>query len=263
MSSRGPSPASLYDELARFYDWEHRNFQDDLPLYLGFARASSGPILDAACGTGRVLLALAGAGFHVTGVDVSPKMLEIARSQVEKAGLAGLVDLVESDLRSVDLGRSFGMALVALSSFHHLLTTADQRAALERLAAHLVRGGLLVIDLVNPTPEWLAAGDGTLVHQLSGPYPEATGPDQLSKFVARTTHFETQMEQSLLIYDRIGPQGTVTRHSFQMESRLLFRYEAELLLGDAGFRLRDLYGGYDLESYQAFSPRMILVAERR
>lgn len=263
MSTRRRNQAPLYDRLAQFYDWEHRDFRDDLPLYLGFAKASSGPILDAACGTGRVLLALAEAGYAVTGVDVSREMLKIATSRIEPDRLAGKVRLARADLRSVELGDGYGMALVALGSFHHLLTVDDQRNALQRLAAHLVRGGMLVIDLVNPSPEWLAAGDGTLVHQLSAPFPEREGPDLLSKFVVRTTHFESQRERLLLIYDRTGPEGTVARHAFQVETRFIFRYEAELLLAEAGFHLRDLYGGYDLESYQAASPRMILVAEKR
>lgn len=252
----------MYDLLAQFYEWEHRDFRDDLPLYLGLARASSGPVLDAACGTGRVSLALAEAGHSVTGVDVSAPMLAIARSKLSRKPLAERVRLVHADIRTMDLGERYGMALVALGSFHHLLSGPDQRRALGRLASHLVPGGLLAIDLVNPSPEWLAAGDGTLVHQLTAPYPTPEGPDQLTKLVARTSHFETQLEQSLLFYDRATPDGAVTRRSFRMEMRLLFRYEAELLLEMEGFRLRDLYGGYDLEPYGGSSARLILVAER-
>lgn len=262
MSDRGSGPASVYDRLAQFYDWEHRHFQDDLPLYLGFATASRGPILDAACGTGRVLLALAEGGQTVVGVDSSSAMLEVARRRVDAEAMGSRVSLTLGDLRTMKLDRSFGMALVALSSFHHLVGMADQRRALKRLSKYLMAGGLLVMDLVNPSPEWLSAGDGTLVHQLTAPFPDDDGPDTLSKFVARTTHFEQQREQWLLIYDRTTPEGALYRQSFDMETQFLFRYEAELLLGEAGFRLRDLYGGYDLESYQAFSPRMILVAEK-
>jgi SAM-dependent methyltransferase len=232
-------------------------------MYLGFAKASSGPVLDAACGTGRVLSALAQAGHSVTGVDVSQEMLKLAASRVERDHLEGRVRLGRADLRDMELGESYGMALVALSSFQHLLTGEDQREALQRLADHLTSGGLLVIDLVNPSPEWLAAGDGAMVHQLTAPFPEGGGPDLLSKFVVRTTHFELQRERMLLIYDRSSPDGALTRHTFQMETRFLFRYEAELLLATAGFHLKEIYGGYDLEDYQASSPRMILVAEKR
>jgi len=263
LSSRRRGSTPPYDRLAPFYDWEHRDFRDDLPLYLGLAQSVDGPILDAACGTGRVLLALAEAGHSVTGVDVSDAMLKIAAAAVEARGLAERVRLTPGDLRTMELGESFGMALVALGSFHHLVTLEDQLNALERLRACLREGGLLVLDLVNPSPEWIAAGDGVVVHQLSAPFPGRDGPDLLTKLVVRTTHFETQRERLRLIYDRVDPEGNLTRRVFEMETRFLFRYEAELLLARAGFRLRDLFGGYDLESYQASSPRMILVAEKR
>ncbi len=253
----------MYDRLAQFYEWEHASFQDDLPLYLGFARTSAGPILDAACGTGRVSVPLAGQGHAVTGVDASAEMLAIARSKIDRRAIAGKVRLVQADLRTMELGEHYGMALVALGSFHHLLTIDDQRRALHRLASHLLPGGLLVVDLVNPSPEWLAAADGALVHQTTAPFPGPESPVQLSKFVARSSAFDTQTERLLLIYDLVDERGAVTRHSYQVSLRYLFRYEAELLLVETGFRLRDLYGDYDLEGYQASSPRMILVAERR
>ncbi|HEX2924418.1 MAG TPA: class I SAM-dependent methyltransferase [Chloroflexota bacterium] len=263
MSDRGSDPTVSYDRLVPYYVWEHRHFQDDIPLYLGFARSSSGPILDAGCGTGRVLLALAREGHTVAGVDSSAGMLDVARERVAAEGLGGQVTLTQADLRTMRLDVSFGMALVALSSFQHLVGMADQRRALERLSAHLQTGGLLVMDVINPSPEWLSAGDGTLVHQYTAPFPDDDGPDTMSKFVARTTLFEQQREQWLLIYDRTTPDGTLYRQSFDMETQFLFRYEAELLLANAGLRLRDLYGDYDLEPYQADSPRMILVAEKR
>ena len=250
-----------YNEIAQYYDWEHQRFADDLQMYLGFAAGSNGEILDAACGTGRTLVPLAEAGYRVTGVDSSPAMLGEAR--LKAGAVARRVKLVCADLRALALRHRFGMALVALGSFHHLTTLADQRSALRGLAEQLVRGGLLILDLVNPAPEWLAAGDGALVHQLTGPFPGESGPDLLSKFVARTSIFETQSDHQLLIYDRTLPDGTVSRRVLRMELRFLFRFEAELLLGEEGFKVRDVYGGYGLEPYDGSSSRMIYVAERQ
>jgi SAM-dependent methyltransferase len=253
----------VYDGLAELYDWEHRDFQDDIPLYLDFAQNVSGPVLEAGCGTGRVLVPLAKAGHLVTGVDLAADMLAGAGAYAARAGVQDRVTLIQADLRSMALAGRFGMALVALGSFHHLLTTEDQHSALQELSACLVPGGLLLLDLVNPSPEWLSAGDGALVHQISGPFPGPDGPDWLTKLVARTLFFESQREQSLMVYDRTRPDGTVLRRSLLMETRLLFRYEAEHLLESEDFALRSLYGSYDLGDYMASSSRMILVAERQ
>ncbi len=254
---------SLYDEIAEYYDWEHQFFEDDIQMYLGFAAGRQEEILDAACGTGRILIPIAEAGHRITGVDSSPAMLKVARLKVDAAGLAARVKVVCADLRSVVLRRRFGLALVALGSFHHITTLADQRATLRNLGEQLVQGGILILDLVNPAPEWLAAGDGALVHQLTGPFPDAMGTELVSKFVARTATFGTQSEHQFLLYDRTLPDGTLLRRAVQMELRFLFRYEAELLLSEAGFRVRDVYGGYFMEPYDGTGSRMIFVAERR
>jgi len=253
----------VYDRLAQFYEWEHRSYQEDIPLYLSYAGASAGPILDVACGTGRVTLPLAEAGYSVTGVDSSPKMLSIARTRAMKSPARSRLQLLEADLRTMDLGERFGLAIVALSSFQHLLTIQDQRQALGRLAAHLQREGRLVLDLTNPSPEWMAAGDSALVCQRTAPFPGPDSPETLSKFVARTSNFDTQIDEHLLIYDLVGSEGVLRRMTVEMELRFLFRFEAELLLEATGFRLRDLYGDYNLDGYHASSPRLILVAEKR
>lgn len=251
----------IYETDAPYYDWEHQRFDEDLQLYLGFAAASPGGILDVACGTGRTLVPLVEAGHRVTGIDSSAAMLGVARSRVERLGKRAT--LVCADMRSFALRRHFGMAFVALGSFHHLASVEDQRSALRSLAAHVVPGGRLIVDLLNPSPEWLAAGDGALVHQLTAPFPDEGGPDVLSKFVARTTAFETQTDHELLLYDRTGPDGSITRRIFEVDLRFVFRYEAELLLAEAGFRVRDVFGDYGLDPYGEGSPRMILVAERQ
>jgi SAM-dependent methyltransferase len=253
----------MYEKLAEYYDWEHRAFLEDLPMYTAFASAASGDVLDAACGTGRILAPLAAAGHRVTGVDSSNAMLEVARERVRAARVARKVSLVQADLRTFDLGREFGMALIALGSFHHILTTGDQRAALAALAAHLKPKGLLVLDLINPTPEWLSAADGALVHQLTAPFPHSDGPDRLTKLVARSGSFDAQMDHQIMIYDRISPEGAVTRRVFEMEMRYLFRYETEILLDEAGLGVRAIYGGYNMEQYDTASTRMIFVAEKR
>ena len=76
-----------------------------LPMYAGFAQATGGDsgagILELACGTGRCLLPLAGAGHTVTGLDVSPAML----AQLRKAGVE-----VDDKLEEQEFGR-FGWAV--------------------------------------------------------------------------------------------------------------------------------------------------------
>ena len=67
------------------YDLESCHTTDN-PFYLELARQCGGPVLELACGTGRVSIPLAEAGFAVTGLDASPPMVEAARQIVQTIG---------------------------------------------------------------------------------------------------------------------------------------------------------------------------------
>jgi len=152
-----------FDVFARFYDADYGDFQDDLLLYRGFAERTGGPLLELACGTGRLLVPLAQAGCEITGVDISPALLAVARRKIEAAGLQQRVTLVEADMRDFRLSRHFRLAFVAINSFMHLLTTEDQLQALRCWREHLAPDGLLILDLFHPHPQSLLEADGRLV----------------------------------------------------------------------------------------------------
>jgi SAM-dependent methyltransferase len=62
--------------------------------------------------------------------------------------------LVQADVRNVDLGTAFDLA-IATKSFAHLVDRADQADPLSRIARHPRPGGLLVLDVLHPEPAWV------------------------------------------------------------------------------------------------------------
>ena len=72
-SRHGPADARepVRSALARYYDWEHADYDIDVPLYLDFARRTGGPILELACGSGRLMGPLLELGEEVVGLDSS------------------------------------------------------------------------------------------------------------------------------------------------------------------------------------------------
>jgi SAM-dependent methyltransferase len=95
----------------------------------------SGSVLDAGCGTGRIAVELARRGYEVVGVDNDRSMLDVAREH----------DLpwVEQDLAVLDLSRTFDLVLCAGNVVVYLEPGTEQQVV-DRLAAHLAPGGLLV-----------------------------------------------------------------------------------------------------------------------
>ena len=247
-----------FDRLARFYDWEHAGYLDDLPLYRGLAERVGGPILEAACGSGRLLLPLARSGYEVVGLDTSPPMLRLAEAALAREpALADRVHLVEGDLRTTRLGRQFGLAIVALDSFGLLVEQHDQLRALASLRRHIHDDGLLVLDLANGNLRGGETSEETVLHRY-GTLPDA-GPSVVKWSLRRTDH-SLQLDHFVLIYDETGAHGVVRRTLVELDLRYFTRFELELLLDRAGFFLEALFGDYDLNPFAATSPRLIAVA---
>ena len=78
-----------HDNLEEFrdpqtYDLEDEGYDEDYPLTEQWARSLGGPLLDLACGTGRMALRMAAQGYQVTGVDIMPEMIARARQKAAK-----------------------------------------------------------------------------------------------------------------------------------------------------------------------------------
>jgi SAM-dependent methyltransferase len=249
-----------YDVFARFYDLCFGDTVDDLFMIQQFAERCGSPILELGCGTGRVLLPLARQGYQITGVDVSPGMLEVARRKVAAENLVGRATLVEGDIRELDLDAGFNFAFIAVNSFMHLLSTDDQLAALARIRQHLNPGGLFLLDLFNPDLVRLLDMKGQMALDEA-----MTDPDtghQLMRFHADKADLGRQQIHVTFIVDEMDEKGQVRRVVFPFEIRYLFHYELELLLRQAGFEIEAIYGSYDLDEYTGDSAKMIAVARR-
>jgi SAM-dependent methyltransferase len=101
-------------------------------------------LLHLGCGGGHNDHALA-KHFEISGVDVSPEMLSLARR------LNPTVAYLEGDMRTVRLGKVFD-AVAILDSVNYMLTEADLRAAFQTVVAHLKPGGVF-ITIVEQTCE--------------------------------------------------------------------------------------------------------------
>lgn len=251
-----------FDRLARYYDLEHEDWRQDLDVYAGFARAAGPerPILELACGTGRCVLHLAAAGFDVTGIDISPAMLALARAKAERAGFLGRLTLVEGDMRAFSLGRRYSLILIALNSLMHLESREAQGQAIACAARHLAPGGRFVVDLFNPdvalpTPD----KEGQLFLHCLKTLP---GGKHLLHFQSPTVDRGTQIVSMANYYDEIDSAGSVKRHMAPFTLRYLTRGELELLLESAGLDLEALYGSYDLDPFTGESEHLLAVARR-
>ncbi len=255
-----PPPGDNYDPFARFYDLFYAQRDEDIAMYLDFAQAADGAVLELGCGTGRLLLPLARAGHRVTGLDCSAEMLARAQERLRAAGLSERATLVQGDLRRFELAERFALAILSVNTFMHCHNTQEQLACLECIYRHLHSGGRLVIDLTHPDLQTLTEADGRLLSDE--PVRDLQTGHIVQRFIRQHLDMAEQTQHVTFIIDEIAPDGSVRRMLFPFRLRIVFRFEMELLLRLAGFGLEALYGSYQLEPFESHSERMIFVAHR-
>jgi ubiquinone/menaquinone biosynthesis C-methylase UbiE len=242
--------------LATFYDLQNDAKEDDLPFFREMARRTGGPILELACGSGRLTVPLAREGHRIVGLDSSNAMLDRARRRAEAAGIR--LHLIQADVRDFALPEPFRLIFIAYNSF--LLIGPEQRATcLARVREHLGRDGLFVIDVFQPDPEKIAGKQGAVVHLWTRRETE-TG-----HMIAMSNASVADVDGADVVdfYDDIGEEGAARRYARSYRLHHVYRRELELLLAANGFAIEAMYGSYDLESVGPRSPKLLTVARRR
>lgn len=100
-------------------------------------------LLEPACGTGRLIAALAARGYQVTGYDLSEPSLEYARRRLVRRGLRAR--LIRADMADFRAARPSDAAYCTFDSFRHLLTEDAACRHLECVAGSLRSGGIYIL----------------------------------------------------------------------------------------------------------------------
>ena len=118
-----------HDNLEEFCDAANYDMQDisdsGIAFYSALAQESGGPVLEIACGTGRVSIPIARLGFTVTGLDIVPCMIEQARSK--SSGLP--TRWIVGDGRTFDLGEEYQLIFLTGNAFQCFLNERGSRSA--------------------------------------------------------------------------------------------------------------------------------------
>lgn len=252
---------TLFDRFAPYYDADYRHYTDDLTAIADLAAEQGDPILELGCGTGRALIPLAAAGHVVTGIDISPALLQRVRDKMEGTNYASHITLYEADLRTFDLpAKNFAFAFCTSNTLMHLTTQADQLAVLRNTHRHLRSGARLLIDLFNPDLPRLLAVNG--LQELADQWSDAVSGVQVLKWIVRTVDVAEQLQETLIIYEEILLNGEVRRTVCPFMLRFLWRGEAELMLQLAGFVVEEVWGDFEGSPYTGESEHLILLARK-
>jgi SAM-dependent methyltransferase len=261
-----PGNEDEYESIAGLYDYvaPYRERQD-VDFYVGAAKESGGEVLEVGCGTGRVLIPTARAGVQITGLDLSPHMLEVCRKHLdeEPPEVRARVRLVEADMRSFELSRTFRLITLPFRPFQHLTTVEEQLACLACLRSHLAPDGRLILDIFNPKLESLV--DNAFGEEVpeEGEFILPDGSKLTRSHIIVSRDVPNQINYVELIYYVAHPDGRQERLVQAFPMRYLFRFEAEHLLVRAGFEVEQLYADYDKSPYGSKYPGELIFVARR
>jgi SAM-dependent methyltransferase len=257
----GPT-ARLYEDewSAETYDHQVQGVRD-LPFWRSLAESADGPVLELACGTGRILLPLARAGFRVTGLDASPFMLAVARRKLaqEAEQVQQRCRLAEARMTDFSLDDEFDLIYVPARSLQILPTRAEHRSCLEHCSRHLSHRGRLAIAVFNPMLSKLVAGR---VEEGPG---EFSGPDGAAVKWSAVTEYDlaAQKLRSEWRYECAAAHGATAAREYSLELHYFFRFEMEWMLDVCGFEVEALYGDCERSEFAGDSPEMVFVARKR
>ncbi len=251
-----PVVRSIY-ENPELYDLLFEGYVDDSAFYLGLAGAARGPVLDLACGSGRLLIPALEAGVDIEGLELESAMLaELTR----KARARGLEPRVHpGDMRGLALPRRYALIFCAFNTLVHNLTPEDWIATLRGCREHLAPGGTLAFDVQTMTPAALCDPDGIPVQEFDVKYPEVGLT--LRVIDARRKDPVAQLQRSRIEVQELDAEGTlVTSSRFEATIRWVQKNEMTLMLGLAGFERWQIAGGFAGEPLGADSLQMVVRA---
>jgi ubiquinone/menaquinone biosynthesis C-methylase UbiE len=234
-----------------------------LDFYVSCARKYGGPVLEIGAGTGLVTWAIAADGHDVIGIDLSKRMLNIARAKKDEndPSTSERTEFREADMVDFQLGRKFKTAIIPGRSFQHLLTPGEQRSALACIHSHLGAGGMLIMNQFDPKLDYCLPNAEPPVKSNEIVDPES-GRKIRRTFLSRTTDPLTQTfteNMRLEVFDDAGEKISHEETSWSL--RWTYRQEMQYLLELSGFNVQEQLSDF-LGAGPAYAKEQIWICQK-
>lgn len=198
---------------------------------------------DLGCGRGRHAIPLARKGCRVTGVDISEKMLGIARMRAEREGVS--VEWVREDMRVFRRPGAFDLCLSLFTSFGFFRDEENQMV-LDNVGASLREGGILLLDLRNAGKGLARLEDWDQTIEV----PSGT--------LRMTVRFNPRTMRAMAEHVLTRQDGIRIASAFDV--RIYSPDELEAMLARAGLRVRNIFGSLAEDPFTEESGRMVVIS---
>lgn len=242
--------ADVYDIIYknRFED------EDEFTFYESQFSTVEQPILEMACGTGRLLVQFVEEGYTVHGSDISQDMLSKTREKLQAKGLE--TKLYQGDSKTLSLDQKYGCIYYPFSSLQHLTGLDSQKQVFSNVYTHLQQDGKFIFDLPKPSFEYIKEKYGKLLSETK----IVDGTEyKIEHWSQISNEAEMQCELNQRVIDT-DSNTIVFEDTYTLS--LLPKQQLCLLLEQAGFTEYTFYGDYTDEVFTDEHTRLVCVARK-
>lgn len=257
---------STFHYPAEYYDEDYTSGvpdRGDIAFYKKHAQQQGSPILELACGTGRILIPIAQTGTECFGLDSDREMLAMCETKVRALHLNN-THLQVASMDDFHYDQKFSYIYIPFRSFQHLLNTEQQLRCLHLVREHLAENGLFVLDVFAPNIEKIAAyskmkEEWEKEFSRKNEQTEST----ITRYYRAQADLSNQVIEVVMKWEERNDSGVlVARKQGNFKLRYIFRYELEHLLVRAGFD-PTILGYFDERPYDYSSGETIAICRKR
>lgn len=250
----------MNDDYVNFYsDAQHYDLVmgayaggDQLDFYRRQVARYGEPILELACGSGRLTIPLAKEGVNITGLDISEEMLNLAKLKASKS--VASIRFIQGDVRRFDLGEKFKFIFIPAQSLSHLHAREEIETCFSSVRRHLVEEGRFLIELFNSSVGMLARESGR--RYLVGQYvdPKAGSP----VFVTEEVRYDAASQVNHIRWF-FRDEGSNEETVLSFEMRQFFPQEIDAMLWYNDFLIEHKYSSYDEREFSSDAPKQLII----
>lgn len=244
-----------YAKHAAIWDWSGYDRTKEFEFWCNLAEPYGKKALSAMCAIGEAGAYMVGKGFDVTALDITKEMIEEGRCRYKD--LKNL-KFVCSDVRNFELAdKTYDFAFIGSTDLHHMQTEEDMIKVLTSIHQHLRSSGGLGLELWYPSESsW------TSPKRKFEPLNDIAD-SAVKVWKEGQTDYDAENQVVTIsqeVYIQAGNDVEHFTHAFKLQ---LFSRELLLkLLNECGYKVKQEYGGYNLESWEPGSSKWIVEAER-
>lgn len=210
----------------------------EIYFYESLIRKAKGPVLEAMCGSGRLLIPLLRKGLNVEGLDNSHCMLESCKKRCDAEKL--VVQLYNQSLQNLSLQKKYDIIFIAIGSFQLIPNRNDALSILENLYSAILPEGKLVLETFIPWDSFKENIHGLSLNEKSEEHYFEASVDisDNGKIIHKsqiTVNFKEQLEKTKSTYEKWVDKKLIQTEEEEYIVRWYHRYEMALFLQKAGF----------------------------